>query len=142
MRTACLVLLALHGFFGAGECGTSPYGRPAKYSLNTEVSYPDFSVRFIGTRREVSKVYPRGFLYYDFEIVSVKGGKTKVSWTSGTGVLHPVEFSVDGAVYLLELKANSLEKDPAKSWLKENELIVWRKEVYLDKQRELDRQSR
>ncbi|MEN6440786.1 MAG: hypothetical protein ABFD97_19620 [Syntrophobacter sp.] len=135
---ACLLVLALLSFLEAGECGTSPYGKPAKYSLNMVISYPDFTIRFIGTRREVSKVYPRGFLYYDFEIISNKGSKTKVSWSSGTGVLGPVEFSVEGGRYYLELKANSLERDPEMSWLKENEMIIWRKEVYIEIQRELD----
>ncbi len=139
MLWVCLIFMMLLGFCSVGECGTGVYGKPVKYSLNTEVRYPDFAVRFVGTRREVPKVYPRGFLYYDFEVLSNSGIKAKASWSSGTGELGPIEFSVDGEGYFLELRANSLETDPKKRWLKEDEMIIWKKEAYLKKQEELNK---
>lgn len=128
-----LPILASGGHAGAEEVAGA-YGRPVPYALQQAVQYPDFSVRFLGARREVISVYPRGFLYYDFEIFSRAQEKTTVSWTSGTGVLGPQAFEVDGEGYFLELKANSLETDARKRWLKEDELIIWKREDYLEKQ--------
>jgi hypothetical protein len=139
MRSVCMIFMVLLGFCSVAECGTAVYGKPVKYSLNTEIKYPDFTVRFVGTRREVLKVYARGFLYYDFEILSNKGTQVKASWSSGTGELGPIEFAIDGGCYFLELRANSLETDLKKRWLKEDEMIIWRREVYLEKQKELNK---
>jgi hypothetical protein len=132
-----MVFILLWGEVAAAELGTGTYGRPVQFALNAEIKYPDFSVRFVGTRREVLKAYPRGFLYYDFEVLSSHGTNRKVAWSSGTGELGPREFSVDGEKYFLEMKANSLETDPKKSRLKEDEMIIWKRDVYLKKQEEL-----
>ncbi len=137
MRWMCVGLLLLLGFGSLCEGGSDPYGRPVPYALNADTRFPDLTVRFIGVRREYPKVYPRGFPVYDFEIISTQGTRVTVSWSSGTGQLGPVAFSVDGVEYFLELKADSLATDPAKRWLKENELILWKKDVYLKRQKEL-----
>ena len=64
--------------------------------------YPDFTLKYVGQHRTQTPSYPRGFLYYDFQ---VKHGEQEqiVSWTSGTGVIGPVDFEFDGAPYTLEL---------------------------------------
>lgn len=142
MRWMCVGLLLLLGFGSVCEGGSAPYGRPVPYTLNADVRFPDLSVRFIGARREYPRVYPRGFLIYELEIVSTRGTRVTVSWSSGTGHLGPVAFSVDGTEYFLELKADSLATDPAKRWLKENELILWKKDDYLKKQEELHAPTR
>ncbi len=139
MWLVCAIIMVVLSFCSVAEGGTGAYGKPVKYALNMEIKYPAFTVRFIGTRRESSTAYPRGFLYHDFEVLSRMGNKVHVSWTSGTGVLGPNEFSVDGRKYFLELKANSLEEDPKQRWLKEDELIIWQEEVYLEKQQVLHR---
>ncbi|MHC1741809.1 MAG: hypothetical protein AB9873_02115 [Syntrophobacteraceae bacterium] len=129
--------LAFWSTYTVGESGADLFGKPVKYSSSTRIEFPGFTVRFVGTRHEASTVYPRGFLYYDFEIRSNTASVTTVSWSSGTGELAPVELSIDGRHYFLELKADSLAIDPKKRWLKEDELIIWRKEVYLEKQKAL-----
>ncbi len=50
-----------------------------------------------------------------------KGKAEKViSWTTGTGVIDPTDFEIDGKRYLLELRhSDKLGK------LKENELVIW-----------------
>ena len=132
-------LLVLLGGCMVAECSSAAYGQPVQYSLNKEIRYPDFSVRFVGTRREVLQVYSKGFLYHDFEIFSNRGTKVIASWTSGTGELGPIEFTIGGESYFLELRANSLEPDPRKRWLRENEMIIWRRDVYLKKLEELNK---
>lgn len=139
MPWVCMIFVVLLGFSAVGECGNSLYGQPVEFSLTKEIKFPDFTVRFLGTRREISKVYTRGFLYYDFEISSNKGSKVTASWSAGTGELGPIEFSLDDKKYFLELRANSLETDPKKMWLQQNEMIIWKKEVYLEKQMELNK---
>jgi hypothetical protein len=74
----------------------------------------------VGERRKNVPVYPRGVLYYDFKLSK---GKTKemVSWTTGTGVIDPTDFEIDGKRYQLELHhSDKLGK------LKENELVIGR----------------
>ena len=43
-----------------------------------------------------------------------------VSWTTGTGVIDPTNFEIDGKHYQLELhRSDKLGK------LKDNELVIW-----------------
>ena len=59
------------------------------------------------------------FIYYDLK--SSKGKDEKViSWTTGTGVIDPTDFEIDGKRYRLELRhSDKLGK------LKKNELVIW-----------------
>jgi hypothetical protein len=114
-----------------GDCEVSPYGKRVRFTPGKSIDYPDFTIRFVGTRREVPKVYPRGWLVYDFEVVSKRGEIVKVAWSSGTGSIEPSSFSVGGKEYFLELKATVAETDSRKQWLKDDEMIIWTKEVYL-----------
>jgi hypothetical protein len=69
-----------------------------------------------GTRCQSTR---EGFLYYDFKVSKGKAEKV-VSWTTGTGVIDPTDFEIDGKRYLLELRrSDKLGK------LKENELVIW-----------------
>jgi hypothetical protein len=76
-------------------------------------------------------MYPRGWLVYDFEVVSKQGESVKVAWSAGTGSIGPARFVVDGKHYFLELKATVAETDSRKQWLKDDEMIVWTKDVYM-----------
>ena len=43
-----------------------------------------------------------------------------ISWTTGTGVIDPTDFEIDGKRYLLELRhSDKLGK------LQDNELVIW-----------------
>ena len=80
----------------------------------------DLTIDYVGERRKSVPVYPRGFLYYDFKISKGKAEKL-VSWTTGTGLIGPMDFEIDGKHYQLELRhSDKLGK------LKENELVIWR----------------
>jgi hypothetical protein len=95
------------------------YGTRVKYRPGQKIEFPDFTVEYVGDRRKSVSLYPRGFLYYDFKVSKGKAEKM-VSWTSGTGVIDPTDFEIDGKRYLLELRhSDKLGK------LKENELVIW-----------------
>jgi len=122
--------------YSAGTAGTaevSPYGKRVRFVAGTYVNYPDFAIRFIGTRREVPKMYPRGWLVYDFEVRAKSGETIKVAWSAGTGNIAPATFAVGGREYFLELKATAFKSDSRQQWLKDDEMIIWTKEVYVRK---------
>lgn len=81
---------------------TAAYGAKVTYAKGTTIHFPDFDLTYIGTRKEPSKVYPRGFTYEDFR-VSKGSRSTTVSWTGGTGLVVPCAFKFDGQKYQLML---------------------------------------
>jgi len=115
----------LFAFAGPVSCGhaaseqKASYGTRVKYRVGKQIEFPDFAIEYVGERRKSIPVYPRGFLYYDFK---VSKGKTEkmVSWTTGTGVIDPMDFEIGGKHYQLELRhSDKLGK------LQENELAIW-----------------
>ena len=115
----------LLAFFGPVSCGhgasehKASYGTRVKYRVGAKIEFPDFTVEFVGERRQTTPAYPRGFLYYDFKVRTANIEKV-VSWSSGTGDIGPVEFEIGGKHYQLELRhSDKLGK------LKENELAIW-----------------
>ncbi len=109
--------------FGMPACAdmknsTATYGAKVKYSQGATIHYPDFDLTYIGTRKEASKVYPRGFTYEDFRVE--RGSDTvTVSWSSGTGLIAPRQFEFGGQKYQLML----VHGGPAGK-LKDHELVV------------------
>jgi hypothetical protein len=91
-------------------------GTRAKYRAGEKIGFPDFTVEYVGERRKTVPVYPRGFLYYDFKVSKEKLRKS-FSWTTGTGVIDPTDFDIDGKHYQLELRHSDK--------LNENELMIW-----------------
>ena len=129
MRTTAPSILFLSGllaFAGPVRCGFSAsaqnasYGTRVKYMTGKRIDFPDFTIEYVGERRKTLPVYPRGFLYYDFKL---RNGSTEkmVSWTSGTGLIGPMQFEIGGKHYQLELRhSDKLGK------LGDNELVIWR----------------
>jgi hypothetical protein len=126
-NSASLIFLlsGLLAFAGPVSCGhaaseqKASYGTRVKYRAGQKIEFPDFTVEYLGERRETIPVYPRGFLYYDFKVSKGKTEKV-VSWTTGTGVIDPTDFEIGGKHYQLELRhSDKLGK------LKENELAIW-----------------
>ena len=66
-----------------------------KYRTGEKIEFPDFTIEYVGERRKSLPVYPRGFLYYDFK-VSKANTEKMVSWTTGTGVIDPLDFDIRG----------------------------------------------
>jgi hypothetical protein len=111
-------------FFGPVSCGYASGQKAAhamrvKYKAGRQIEFPDFTVEYLGERRKILPVYPRGFLYYDFKFSQGKTEKV-ISWTTGTGIIDPTDFEFDGKRYHLELRrSEKLGK------LNDNELVIW-----------------
>ena len=112
-------------FAGPVSCGHAASEQKASYRTRVQyrpgqkIEFPNFTIEYVGERRQSTPGYPRGFLYYDFK-VSKGTAEKMVSWTTGTGVIDPTDFEIDGKRYLLELRhSDKLGK------LKENELVIW-----------------
>ena len=121
--TLILLFSGLLVFWGPVSCGhaeqNASYGTRVKYRAGQKIEFPDFTVEYVGERWQSTPAYPRGFLYYDFKVSRGKSEKV-ISWTTGTGVIDPTDFEIDGKRYLLELRhSDKLGK------LKENELVIW-----------------
>lgn len=125
MKVLAALILA-----GLLPVSAADYGEKVRFAPGRPLKFPDCELVFTGTRTVSTPQYPRGFLFYDFEARA--GGKTqKVSWTSGTGVIDPADFQVDGKKFVLELKGS----EGFKGWLKDNELVLWRAESFPPKRR-------
>lgn len=104
--------------YAASEENAS-YGTRVKYATGNKIEFPNFTIEYVGERRQNSPMYPRGFLYYDFKVSSGNTEKT-ISWTAGTGDIGPVAFELGGKRYHLELRrSDKLGK------LNDNELVIW-----------------
>jgi hypothetical protein len=99
--------------------GKVSYGTCVKCRVGQKIEFPDFTVQYVGERRQSAQAYPRGFLYYDFKVRTANIEKV-VSWSSGTGDIGPVEFEIGSKHYQLELRhSDKLGK------LNDNELVIW-----------------
>lgn len=106
---------------GAGKGGSASYGTKVKFNKGAAISFPDFELKYTGTRRVSSSPYPRGFLYHDFEVS--RGSSTKsFSWSSGTGDIGPAVFQFGGKEFWLELsRSDKLGK------LADDEVVIWKR---------------
>jgi len=94
------------------------YGVKVGFRAGMPIAFPDLTLTYLGKRRVESQVYPRGFLYHDFR--AERGSETvAVSWTSGTGVIEPADFTIGGRAYALELGGAR-----AHGWLDDDELVL------------------
>jgi hypothetical protein len=96
-----LALLAAGAAIGA-DPPLAAYGTKVTFGKDAPIRFKDFELTYVGQHRETTAVYPRGFLYHDFRVVS-GGVERKVSWTAGTGEVGPARFELPGGAYLLEL---------------------------------------
>ena len=122
-RSSLILLLGvIFAFAGVVSCAhakqNASYGTRVKYRAGQKIQFPDFTVQYLGERRQSTPVYPRGFLYYDFKVRTANIEKV-VSWSSGTGDIGPVDFEIGGKKFLLELRrSDKLGK------LNDNELVI------------------
>lgn len=96
----------------------APYGSKVVFREGSPLSFADFELTFLGTRRVTRPEYPRGFVYFDFR-VSRGEASTAVSWSAGTGDVGPAPFDFAGKRFRLELKRS----DRAGA-LRDDELVV------------------
>lgn len=112
----------------------SDYGKVTQYGLNQEIQFPDFNLKFIGTREIPGPNNAKWYAtIYDF-IVSDKDGSQTVSWSSGSGDIAPRKFSIGGKDYFLE-------RGSSWNWklgrLEGNELVVLTNEQFLEIEKQL-----
>jgi hypothetical protein len=100
------------------------YGEKIKFLDKKQIRLPDFSITLQGERRVISPVYPRGILFYDFNLQKGKTHKV-ISWTSGTGDISPVAFEFEGKKYIFEMGISNLIKP-----LNHGELVVWEEDEF------------
>jgi hypothetical protein len=100
------------------------YGQKINYLDRKSKQLPDISVRFVGERKENSKIFPSGFVNEDFEVVKAVETK-KVSWSSGTGDIGPIFFDIGGEPYVLELAISDVY-----DVMNNGEMVVWQRAEY------------
>jgi hypothetical protein len=82
--TLIFLLGGLLAFAGPVSCGhasseqKASYGARVKYRTGEEIEFPDFTIECVGERRKSLPVYPRGFLYCDFNVSKAKHGENGV----------------------------------------------------------------
>jgi hypothetical protein len=115
-------LLALFSPVSFGHAASeqkASYRTGVKYRVGQKIEFQDLTIEYLGERRKSVPVYPRPFIYYDFKVTKEKAEKV-ISWTTGTGLIGPMEFEIGGKQYQLELRhSNKLGK------LSDNELVIW-----------------
>lgn len=89
---------------GTRSHAMNEYSHKVKYKENQDLSFPDFTLRYSGQTKVIPPRYPRGFIYYNF-LVKANGHAQKIRWSSGTGMIAPLDFKVDGKAFWLELQA-------------------------------------
>jgi hypothetical protein len=121
-RAAFLAVFAvLSAACGSSASGPAVYGAKQRFSKNAALAFPDFDLTYQGQRHVASPVYKHGFDYQDFR-VSRGGQSIIVSWSAGTGLLGPQEFTFGGRAFSLELRHTD-----KLGWLKDDEVVVEKK---------------
>ncbi|MBK9233865.1 MAG: hypothetical protein IPO15_24240 [Anaerolineae bacterium] len=115
--SAVVIMLLLTGCQVSAPAGQAAYGSRVAYAPGQPVNFPDFTLEFAGTSRDVASVSPRLSL---LRFHRHRGDEQQtVAWSSGTGDIGPQEFKVGDKVFLLELVfSGTLGK------LDENELVI------------------
>lgn len=79
------------------------YSKRVKFKEGQELPFPDFTLRYTGQTKVIPRQYPRGFIYYNF-VVEASKHTQEVRWSSGTGLIAPLDFSAAGKPFSLELQ--------------------------------------
>lgn len=78
------------------------YGQPIRYMTGHAMEFPDMTMTYVGQHRVYPPQYARGFLYHDFR--ATQGDLEQiVSWSDGTGLLGPIDFTFGDQPYTLEI---------------------------------------
>jgi hypothetical protein len=117
------MIAGLVGCKATASPSVQSYGVKVSYAQGQPLEFPDFSLEFLGQRKEADPNFSRGFLFYDFRVSRGSQVQT-ISWSSGTGDIGPTRFDVAGQPYLLErVYSDTL------GWLEEDEMVIWKGEA-------------
>ena len=106
--TIFICLTVITGCNASNDTRSHPmneYSTRVKFKENQELAFPDFTLRYSGKTQAVPKQYPRGFTYFNFVVKADKHSQN-IRWSSGTGDIGPLNFSVDGKPFSLELRVS------------------------------------
>jgi len=99
------------------------YGKWVNYSQQKVIKYPDFKLKFLGKTK--NGFYPgttrRLADIYNFEVKN-SDELVLVKWSSGTGNIGPVSFSIGEQSFLLEMRHSSILKD---GYVDEGNIVIW-----------------
>lgn len=117
-----LLLLTMTPFISLALGGPkimAEYGVKTEFQSEAELQFADFSLTYLGKRHVQSPRFKPGFIFHDFKVS--KGDEvTAISWSSGAGDIAPLEFSVSGKSFCLEMGISD-----ELGILKRNELVIW-----------------
>lgn len=85
-----------------GSSKPPTYGAKVTFAKRRPLSFPDFKLEYLGSRRVQPPQYPRGWVVHDF-VASTATEKVPVSWSAGTGDIGPRQFAIAGKEFWLEL---------------------------------------
>ncbi len=119
-----LLAVSLFSFNCSKADNKCDYNRVTDFEQGRVYEFPDFKLEFLGERTEKKEI-PGGSISMRFQDFSITGksGKSKLSWSSGTGDIAPQVFEVDGVKYELELA----HSDYFGRNLAKNELVIVKK---------------
>jgi hypothetical protein len=97
------------------------YGEVVQFKENEVLQFPEFSLVYVGETNTKVDFNPNlEFIYYNFVVTALDGKEKKISWSAGTGLIAPVDFSIGNKLYQLELGyAESIDRR-----LANNEMVI------------------
>ena len=99
------------------------YNTIVKYKQGEVISFPDFTLQYIGTRVTPVLNTQLGITWYDFKIKDASHNEV-ISWSSGLGCIAPLKFEFNNKAFMLEQVFSIHGK------LNPNELVITEKTVY------------
>ena len=85
------------------------YQKVKIFEKDLPIRYPDFTIVFRGSHETGDRIR---FTYQDFTVIDGSGKTQEVSWSSGTGDISPVFFSVGNKKFGIELSSSMVVEKP------------------------------
>lgn len=118
MRLALAALLLISVACQRTSSTPERYGARVVFRAHTPLHFPDFDLIYLGERRVAPAVYPREFIFHDFQATR-DSEAVDVAWSAGAGDIGPAPFTIGGKSFLLELQVSDQH-----GALEDNELVV------------------
>ncbi|MFA6065383.1 MAG: hypothetical protein WCW44_03420 [archaeon] len=100
------------------------YAKVIDFSKSKNILFPDFSLTFLGTDKEVPKFNKKLLIKtYKFRISNEKE-KKQITWSSGTGRVAPRYFEISGKKFILEMVSSEKFGDIGRGKKKQTLLVI------------------
>ena len=110
---------------------SASYNVKVQFKKGEILQFPDFQWVYRGQRRIELPIRKDAFaVLEDFE--AIQGNHhVQVTYHHGyPGEIGPKEFTINGRSFILEMQSTISVDAPLSSWLKADELLLWRKEDF------------